>query len=326
MEKTLLELLAEDKNEKKEENKDIVRSTVTTNQRNQSLSALERFAEEVNNGMRYANAKNSHTTSKVLDMLSEDKMFFDSKENMRGRVAWNENTPSEVFATLVSDKNITINFYGREITLKNLVELAHSKCVEDRISVARYDAPPRILALLATDEDPRVRETVAWNKFTPAKLLRTLTYDVDPHVRLQVAQNKNVPVESLIELATDNAPFVRKAVAINENTPAETLSILAVVRLPQTKIHLLMYLLCLPVIKKGGFVVPLPTTEIRLSMCLLCSQKMKIMMSVWLLPTTEIRLLMCLLCLQKTKILMSDMRLPQTKIHLLMCLLCLQKM
>ena len=215
MEKTLLELLAEDKNEKKEENKDIVRSTVTTNQRNQSLSALERFAEEVNNGMRYANAKNSHTTSKVLDMLSEDKRF-NCEKNVQERFAWNENTPSEVFAKIVSDENITINFYGREITLKKLVELAHSKCVENRISVARYEVPPRILALLATDEDPRVREAVAWNKFAPAKLLRTLTYDVDPYVRVQVAQNKNVPVESLIELATDNAPFVRKAVATNE--------------------------------------------------------------------------------------------------------------
>lgn len=227
MKKTLLELLAEDKNENKNENEDIIRFAVATNQRNQqSLSALKRLAEEEGNDIRYANAKNSHTTSQVLDMLSEDKMF-NCEKNVKELVAWNENTPSEVFATLVSDKNITINFYGREITLKNLVELAHSKCVEDRISVARYDAPPRILALLATDEDPRVREAVAWNKFTPAKLLRTLTYDVDPYVRVQVAQNKNVPVESLIELATDNAPFVRKAVAINEKTPAETLSILA---------------------------------------------------------------------------------------------------
>lgn len=227
MKKTLLELLAEDKNENKNEYEDIIRFAVATNQRNQqSLSALKRLAEEEGNDIRYANAKNSHTTSQVLDMLSEDKMF-NCEKNVKELVAWNENTPSEVFATLVSDKNITINFYGREITLKNLVELAHSKCVEDRISVARYDAPPRILALLATDEDPRVREAVAWNKFTPAKLLRTLTYDVDPYVRVQVAQNKNVPVESLIELATDNAPFVRKAVAINEKTPADVLAILA---------------------------------------------------------------------------------------------------
>lgn len=210
MEKTLLELLAEDKNEKKEENKDIVRSTVTTNQRNQSLSALERFAEEVNNGMRYANAKNSHTTSKVLDMLSEDKMFFDSKENMRGRVAWNENTPSEVFATLVSDKNITINFYGREITLKNLVELAHSKCVEDRISVARYDAPPRILALLATDEDYHVREAVAENKNTPANILTMLAQDKDADVRYEVTKNPNTPYKTLVMLSHNTEFWVEK--------------------------------------------------------------------------------------------------------------------
>ena len=184
MGKTLLELLAEDKNEKKEENKDIVRSTVTTNQRNQSLSALERFAEEVNNGMRYANAKNSHTTSKVLDMLSEDKRF-NREKNVQERFAWNENTPSEVFAKIVSDENITINFYGREITLKKLVELAHSKCVENRISVARYEVPPRILALLATDEDPRVREAVA--------------------------ENKNTPIETLVFLSKDNNEWVREA-------------------------------------------------------------------------------------------------------------------
>ena len=134
--------------------------------------------------MRYANAKNSHTTSKVLDMLSEDKRF-NREKNVQERFAWNENTPSEVFAKIVSDENITINFYGREITLKKLVELAHSKCVENRISVARYEVPPRILALLATDEDPRVREAVA--------------------------ENKNTPIETLVFLSKDNNEWVREA-------------------------------------------------------------------------------------------------------------------
>mgnify|MGYP006908958086 FL=1 len=95
MEKTLLDLLAEDKNE----NEDIIRFAVATNQRNpQSLSTLKRLAEEENKDVRYAIAKNSNTTSfKLLDRLPEDKMF-NCERKIQGSLAWNENTPSEAFA------------------------------------------------------------------------------------------------------------------------------------------------------------------------------------------------------------------------------------
>lgn len=85
--------------------------------------------------------------------------------------------------------------------------------------------PAKILAVLAQDIDPRIREAVAWNENTPVETLVMLAKDGD-ETRYAVAQ-ANVPEEVLIQLASDDYLKVRCAVASNFNTPPFILATLA---------------------------------------------------------------------------------------------------
>lgn len=127
---------------------------------------------------------------------------------------------------------------------------------EAKVALANdKQASPEFLAVLATDNDARIRENVALNSGTPSEVLDTLANDCDSAVRKAVAENKNTSADSLTVLAKDKDSIVRFNVARNENTPIKLLAMLAKD-------------------DKNGFVLPLPQTETPLLIFLPSFQKM----------------------------------------------------
>jgi hypothetical protein len=75
---------------------------------------------------------------------------------------------------------------------------------EAKVALANdKQAYPEFLAVLATDNDARIRENVALNSGTPSEVLDTLANDCDSAVRKAVAENKNTSADSLTVLAKD---------------------------------------------------------------------------------------------------------------------------
>lgn len=62
--------------------------------------------------------------------------------------------------------------------------------------------------MLSKDENPDVRDAVAWNKNSPTEVLVTLSQDKDSSVRKTVAMNKNTPTDILVMLSKDEYPSV----------------------------------------------------------------------------------------------------------------------
>jgi hypothetical protein len=83
------------------------------------------------------------------------------------------------------------------------------------------------LRLLATDADPKIRESAASSYNAPADLLATLATDPDQGVRACVARNQTAPCDVLRELATDPSETVRAWVAINYFVPDDAMAALA---------------------------------------------------------------------------------------------------
>jgi hypothetical protein len=79
--------------------------------------------------------------------------------------------------------------------------------------------PPKVLKLLASDDDCYIRYRVALNRNTPPKALEQLATDEEWDVRCSVARNPNTPPKALEQLATDESYFVRYRVTRNPNTP-----------------------------------------------------------------------------------------------------------
>ena len=97
----------------------------------------------------------------------------------------------------------------------------------------RHPAPPftegklRRLRLLATHENPKIRESVASSYHTPADLFERLARDPDAGVRACVARNEATPCDLLRELAHDSSEAVRGWVAVNFYVPADVMGELA---------------------------------------------------------------------------------------------------
>src|SRR3990167_1647346 len=73
--------------------------------------------------------------------------------------------------------------------------------------------PPKVLAALASDADPYVREAVAHHPSTPPQVLAALASDADCYVRGEVASNPSTPPKVLAALARDANCSVRVWVA-----------------------------------------------------------------------------------------------------------------
>ncbi|MDJ0334967.1 hypothetical protein QMG83_06995 [Salinibacterium sp. G-O1] len=83
------------------------------------------------------------------------------------------------------------------------------------------------LRLLATNTNPKIRESVASSLNTPEDLFVTLATDSDEGVRACVARNESVPCDVLRSLVADPSERVRGFLALNFFVPADTMEQLA---------------------------------------------------------------------------------------------------
>ncbi|HEX2551085.1 MAG TPA: hypothetical protein VHK64_05790 [Nocardioidaceae bacterium] len=97
----------------------------------------------------------------------------------------------------------------------------------------RHPAPPITegkiarLRLLATHENPKIRESVASSYHTPADVVEALAKDPDAGVRACLARNETVSCDVLRDLARDESETVRGFVAVNFFVPADVMADLA---------------------------------------------------------------------------------------------------
>ena len=100
-------------------------------------------------------------------------------------------------------------------------------------AAALHPSPPvteskiRRLRLLATNANPKIRESVASSYNTPADLFETLAHDPAEGVRACVARNEATPCDVLRELAADRSELVRGWVAANYFVPEDAMARLA---------------------------------------------------------------------------------------------------
>ncbi len=80
------------------------------------------------------------------------------------------------------------------------------------------------LRLLATNSNPKIRESVASSYHTPEDLFVTLAADQDEGVRACVARNETAPCDVLRSLAHDPSERVRGFLALNFFVPADTMA------------------------------------------------------------------------------------------------------
>ncbi len=83
------------------------------------------------------------------------------------------------------------------------------------------------LRLLASDANPKIRESVASSLNTPEDLMAVLARDPDEGVRACVARNESTPCDVLRSLAEDPSERVRGFLAINFFVPADVMARLA---------------------------------------------------------------------------------------------------
>ena len=83
------------------------------------------------------------------------------------------------------------------------------------------------LRLLAAHRNPKIRESVASSRNTPAGVFADLALDPDDGVRACLARNETAPIEVIRLLAADSAEQVRGWLAVNHSTPADVLDRLA---------------------------------------------------------------------------------------------------
>jgi hypothetical protein len=100
-------------------------------------------------------------------------------------------------------------------------------------AAALHPAPPvtdskiRRLRLLATDANPRIRESVASSYNAPDDLFLQLAADSEESVRSCVARNEATPCDVLRSLADDPSEIVRGWLAVNFFVPADVMDALA---------------------------------------------------------------------------------------------------
>jgi hypothetical protein len=83
------------------------------------------------------------------------------------------------------------------------------------------------LRLLATHQNPKIRESVASSYHAPEDLFETLAVDPEVSVRACLARNESVPCDILRSLADDESETVRGWLAVNYYVPADVMDRLA---------------------------------------------------------------------------------------------------
>lgn len=85
----------------------------------------------------------------------------------------------------------------------------------------------RRLRILASDANPKIRESVASNRHAPDDVSASLARDPDDGVRSCLARNETVSPDVLRSLAGDESATVRGWLAINALAPTDVLDRLA---------------------------------------------------------------------------------------------------
>jgi hypothetical protein len=83
------------------------------------------------------------------------------------------------------------------------------------------------LRLLATNPNPKIRESVASSYHAPEDLFAALAADPDEGVRACVARNEYAPCDVLRSLAADRSEKVRGWLAVNFFVPTDVMDALA---------------------------------------------------------------------------------------------------
>lgn len=83
------------------------------------------------------------------------------------------------------------------------------------------------LRVLATDLNPKIRESVASSYNTPADVFEQLARDPDAGVRACVAKNESAPCDALRSLVDDESERVRGFLALNFFAPQDAMEQLA---------------------------------------------------------------------------------------------------
>jgi len=100
-------------------------------------------------------------------------------------------------------------------------------------AAALHPAPPVTdskiarLRLLATNPNPKIRESVASSYHAPEDLFELLAKDPDAGVRSWIARNETVSCDILRSLADDESEAVRGFLALNFYVPADVMEKLA---------------------------------------------------------------------------------------------------
>ncbi len=102
-----------------------------------------------------------------------------------------------------------------------------------RLAATQHPAPPVTaskiarLRLLATDANPKIRESVASSYHAPEDVMAMLARDHEASVRGCVARNETTSCDILRSLADDESEMVRGWLAVNFYVPSDVMDTLA---------------------------------------------------------------------------------------------------
>ncbi len=146
-------------------------------------------------------------------------------------LSWLRQSSAEHHQLLFNQAAVSTNPISEPQTLDVIPKYATllDATIDERMRVANSN-DLRGLAILAEDDDPKIRMLVAQNPATPRTVHQLLELDDVQHVRAALARNPNITPKLLLTLTRDytwSAVPIRLAAARNPVATAEILSLLA---------------------------------------------------------------------------------------------------
>jgi hypothetical protein len=128
---------------------------------------------------------------------------------------------------------IRFNTPAQRKQMRELAPTLQNQMMTSEEAAALHPAPPvteskvNRLRLLASHQNPKIRESVASSYHAPEEIYEKLARDPDEGVRGWLARNEAVPCDILRSLATDESEAVRGWLALNFYVPADVMQQLA---------------------------------------------------------------------------------------------------